>query len=183
MSTEPNQPASAGAKDVLLGDLAHRIALSLKRDIRDRRGLKQEWDQIAEDTQEEILTEWTKLIGQQLSPLLLKAPSKGAPSYRDWEKGLSDKERTFLGIEVWHDLRCDHEGDHMEKPRWNSTAMAKALASIHIAEKEAFTQRALLVHLRDQIEEEREGGMTSEDVLAMVKSTLAKHVKGGLNDE
>jgi hypothetical protein len=39
--------------------------------------------------------------------------------------------RTHLGVEISHDIRCDHEGDHMHKVRWNSKAVAILLFYIY----------------------------------------------------
>jgi hypothetical protein len=44
--------------------------------------------------------------------------------------------RTHLGVEISHDIRCDHEGDHMQKVRWNSKAVAILLFYIYELEHE-----------------------------------------------
>lgn len=62
----------------------------------------------------------------------------------EWEKGLTEAERTHIGVEVSHDLRCDHEGDCMKRVKWNSLAMAKAMASIYNLEQERDKLRAQL---------------------------------------
>lgn len=41
---------------------AERILKALINDLRDRRGLKQEWNQIDDDIKDEIVREWTRII-------------------------------------------------------------------------------------------------------------------------
>lgn len=65
----------------------------------------------------------------------------------EWEKGLTEEERTHIGVEVSHDLRCDHNGDCMKRLKWNSLAMAKAIASIYNLEQERDKLRAQLAAL------------------------------------
>lgn len=62
----------------------------------------------------------------------------------DWENGLTEEERTHIGVEVSHDLRCDHDGDCMKRVKWNSLAMAKAMASLYNVEQERDKLRAQL---------------------------------------
>ncbi len=45
-------------------DKAKQILFSLVNDFADRRGLRQEWDQIDSDIQDEILHEWLEIIQQ-----------------------------------------------------------------------------------------------------------------------
>ena len=46
--------------------VAEKIARAIEDDIRDRRGLRQEFDSIDEDTQDEIRDTWTRLIQEIL---------------------------------------------------------------------------------------------------------------------
>jgi hypothetical protein len=53
---------------------ASGAVLAIVRDLRDRRGLKHEWDQIDHDIQQEIIDTWTDIVqsvleaGTQISP-------------------------------------------------------------------------------------------------------------------
>ena len=52
--------------NVILNDqLAKLIVEELIEDISDRRGLKHEWEQIDDDIQQEIKSEWSKIILRQ----------------------------------------------------------------------------------------------------------------------
>lgn len=44
-----------------------RIAFRILQDMTDRRGLRQEWEQIDDDIQEEIIEEWIGLIAAELA--------------------------------------------------------------------------------------------------------------------
>ena len=46
---------------------AKRIVFNLISDLTDRRGLRQEWDQIDEDIQEEIIQTWIDIVEKELS--------------------------------------------------------------------------------------------------------------------
>lgn len=60
-----SDPNSKEAKALAL---ALKIVLNIKGDFTDRRGLRQEWEQIDEDIQEEILRKWT----METTEILLK---------------------------------------------------------------------------------------------------------------
>jgi len=47
--------------DVVIPSKEEQIVFSILNDFTDRRGLKQEWNQIDEDIQEEIIKKWIKL--------------------------------------------------------------------------------------------------------------------------
>lgn len=47
-------------------DLAERIVHEIEEDVRCRRGLRQEWDQIDGDVQAEIRIEWAHIVRQEL---------------------------------------------------------------------------------------------------------------------
>lgn len=47
--------------------LAERIVASIKDDFTDRRGLRQEWDQIDEGIQAEIVATWVELVEKELA--------------------------------------------------------------------------------------------------------------------
>lgn len=47
-------------------DLAQRIAAEIEFDIRDRRGLKREFDQIDDDIQYEIRDAWAEIIRKMM---------------------------------------------------------------------------------------------------------------------
>ena len=51
-------------------DLAGRIVDDIVKDFTDRRGLRQEWEMIDEDIQEEIREEWKKIVIKHLTGLL-----------------------------------------------------------------------------------------------------------------
>lgn len=46
---------------------AERIVQAIIRDLTDRRGLRQVWEDIDEDVQEEIVRAWTRLIERELT--------------------------------------------------------------------------------------------------------------------
>lgn len=46
---------------------AEKIVKAILADMTDRRGLRQEWEQIDEDIQAEIKTTWTELVEKELS--------------------------------------------------------------------------------------------------------------------
>ena len=46
--------------------LAQKIVAGLLQDFTDRRGLGQEWEQIDEEIQEEIVEEWTQIVEKEL---------------------------------------------------------------------------------------------------------------------
>jgi hypothetical protein len=48
--------------DGALPSKEEQIVFSILYDLRDRRGLRQEWDGIDDDIQEEILKEWIKIV-------------------------------------------------------------------------------------------------------------------------
>ena len=50
-------------------DAAQRIARVIEDDIRDRRGLRQEWEAIDDEIQQEIRDSWAYLIGKQLEDI------------------------------------------------------------------------------------------------------------------
>lgn len=41
---------------------AKKIVKEIIRDLTDRRGLRQEWEEIDADIQKEIITKWTKIV-------------------------------------------------------------------------------------------------------------------------
>lgn len=43
-----------------------RIVAAIERDFTDRRGLRQEWEQIDDEIQEEIRATWRKLVRKEL---------------------------------------------------------------------------------------------------------------------
>ena len=43
-------------------DRAKNIVAALLEDLTDRRGLRQAWDSIDEDVQEEIIEEWVEIV-------------------------------------------------------------------------------------------------------------------------
>jgi hypothetical protein len=47
-------------------DAAERIALAILRDVTDRRGWRQEWDQFDDDVRRELAETWVKLIRQAM---------------------------------------------------------------------------------------------------------------------
>jgi len=49
------------------GDLAERIVAAFEVDFTDRRGLRQEWEQIDEDTLVEIRQTWTRIVRDELN--------------------------------------------------------------------------------------------------------------------
>lgn len=49
--------------------LAQRIITKIVNDLTDRRGLRQEWDQIDEDIKEEILEKWRKIVIEEVNKL------------------------------------------------------------------------------------------------------------------
>lgn len=44
-----------------------RIVAAILKDMTNRKGLRQEWDAIDEDIQNEIKAEWTEIITRELS--------------------------------------------------------------------------------------------------------------------
>ncbi len=46
--------------------LAQRIVAAIESDLSDRRGIRQEWEQIDPDVQDEIRDEWAKIIEKLL---------------------------------------------------------------------------------------------------------------------
>ncbi len=66
-----DRPALFNAEDCVpthpTPTLAQRIAGAIELDISDRRGLRQEWEQIDPDTQDDIRDEWAKIISKLLS--------------------------------------------------------------------------------------------------------------------
>lgn len=48
-------------------DKAERIVKAIEADFTDRRGLRQEWEQIDQETQMEIRETWVKLVRKELS--------------------------------------------------------------------------------------------------------------------
>lgn len=46
--------------------VARRIVATLLDDMNDRRGFRQNWDQIDTDTQQEIIAEWRRLVVEVL---------------------------------------------------------------------------------------------------------------------
>ena len=46
---------------------AKRLLFSIVEDFTDRRGLRQEWEKIDDDIQEEILQEWLDMIERELT--------------------------------------------------------------------------------------------------------------------
>jgi hypothetical protein len=48
-------------------DKAERIVKAIERDFTDRRGLRQEWEQIDAETQAEIRATWTKIVRKELA--------------------------------------------------------------------------------------------------------------------
>lgn len=60
--------------DFVLGDvsvdavpLARRIAYRILADMTDRRGLRQQWEQIDDDIQEEIIAAWIRLAEEEIA--------------------------------------------------------------------------------------------------------------------
>lgn len=47
-------------------DLAQRVVDAIERDISDRRGLRQQWEKIDNDTQDDIRDEWARIIREEL---------------------------------------------------------------------------------------------------------------------
>lgn len=47
-------------------DLAQRIIAALEDDFRDRRGLRQQWERIDDDTQDKIRDRWAALVRREL---------------------------------------------------------------------------------------------------------------------
>jgi len=47
--------------------LERRIAYQILHDMTDRRGLRQQWEQIDEDIQEEIIARWIELVSAELN--------------------------------------------------------------------------------------------------------------------
>jgi hypothetical protein len=54
---------------------------------------------------------------------------------------LTEQMRTHLGCEVSHDMRCDHEGDSLNRVRWNSRAIILLLCALYDQEEAAKTER------------------------------------------
>lgn len=52
---------------MLAGCPAERIVASILEDMTGRRGLRQTWDDIDDETQHEILDAWTKIAGSNLT--------------------------------------------------------------------------------------------------------------------
>jgi hypothetical protein len=48
-------------------DKAERIVKAIEDDFTDRRGLRQEWEQIDADIQKEIRATWTALVRKELA--------------------------------------------------------------------------------------------------------------------
>lgn len=50
-----------------MSDKAERIVRAIVRDITDRRGLRQEWEQIDEKTRKEIRATWAAIVRKELA--------------------------------------------------------------------------------------------------------------------
>ncbi len=48
-------------------DIAEKIVAGIERDFTDRRGLRQEWEQIDDDIQAEIREAWANIVRQIIS--------------------------------------------------------------------------------------------------------------------
>ena len=48
-------------------DKAERIVAAIEYDFTDRRGLRQEWEQIDTEMQAEIRTTWTEIVRKELA--------------------------------------------------------------------------------------------------------------------
>jgi hypothetical protein len=59
--------AALARKEAETPDLADRIVKAFADDFTDRRGLRQEWEQIDEETQAEIRTTWTKIVRKEMA--------------------------------------------------------------------------------------------------------------------
>lgn len=60
-------PITCRATDHPEPTTAQRVALAVERDLRGRRGLRQEWEQIDEDMQDEIRDEWAAIVDRVLA--------------------------------------------------------------------------------------------------------------------
>lgn len=47
--------------------VAARIVRAIVKDFTDRRGLRQQWDEIDDDVQAEILAKWQELVAKELA--------------------------------------------------------------------------------------------------------------------
>lgn len=47
-------------------DLAQRVVEVIRKDFTDRRGLRQSWESIDDETQDEILDKWTSLVRKEM---------------------------------------------------------------------------------------------------------------------
>jgi len=60
-------------KDLKIGDkimdLAQKIVMAIEKDLRDRRGLRQEFERIDKDIQDEIRSEWAKLVREEIEKI------------------------------------------------------------------------------------------------------------------
>ena len=48
-------------------EIAKRIVAAILQDMTNRKGLRQEWDAIDDDTQDEIKAEWSAIVTRELS--------------------------------------------------------------------------------------------------------------------
>lgn len=66
--------------DLRTRDIAHNIVVSLLEDLTDRRGFRQEWDQVDDEVRAEIKSEWCALVTTLLEAALLEVSE--APELR-----------------------------------------------------------------------------------------------------
>jgi hypothetical protein len=87
------EPAAAGEPAGWEGVAAQEAVAAIEMDLRGRRGLRHEWEQVDEDVQDEIRSEWRKLILSTIRPAAAPPPPparEASPVDRDATDRLAD---------------------------------------------------------------------------------------------